>query len=365
MIIGVDGGALSISDERLKLGVYWVNVNLLRALGKLDKKNSYVIYSFIPIDRELMKSFGPRMENKVLRPARGWFSLRLPLELSMHPVDLFLGISQAIPTSSSRNIGIIYDLGFLHHPDAYPGSHNKLKQQTDAVVRKADAIIAISHAVKTDVEERYGLGDKKIRVAYPGVDKTFTSTGKRFIGRHPYFLFVGALKPGKNVPTLINGFAEFLRKQKKNYDLYLLGGEFWKDERIDSEIVRLGLNSRILKLGFVPDSQLASYYRGAVSFVSPSLYEGFCLPAIEAMACGCPVLGSTDGAMPEIVGNAGILIDPMDIEAMVNAMNSLAGNEKLRKSYRRKGIIRAKQYSWDLFGKTIYRLIHDFETQSS
>ena len=97
MNIGVDAGALSISDERLKLGVYWVNVNLLRELRKIDTKNTYFLYSFAPIDRKLMVDLGPRMINRVLTPQRGWFSLRLPLELAVHPVDVFLGLSQGIP----------------------------------------------------------------------------------------------------------------------------------------------------------------------------------------------------------------------------------------------------------------------------
>src|SRR3989344_1942694 len=103
MKIGVDAGALSIRDERLKLGVYWVNVNLLRELGKIDRKNTYYLYSFTPIDPELMESFGSRMVNKMLQPKVGWFSLRLPLELKLHPVDVFLGLSQAVPQSGARN----------------------------------------------------------------------------------------------------------------------------------------------------------------------------------------------------------------------------------------------------------------------
>src|SRR3972149_3375119 len=137
MKIGVDGGALSITDDRLKVGVYRVVYNLLRELGKINTENTYYIYSFIPIEREVMKQFGPRMINKVLRPQKGWFSLRLPLELSLNPVDLFLGTSQAVPSSTSHNIGFIYDLGFLYYPDAYPGSYEKLKKQTRELVRKS------------------------------------------------------------------------------------------------------------------------------------------------------------------------------------------------------------------------------------
>src|SRR5512135_3099950 len=111
MKIGVDAGTLSITDERLKVGVYKVVCNLLRFLGKADKENTYLLYSFDPIDRGVMKQFGARMENRVLHPKRGWSTIRLPLELRMKPVDLFLGLAQTIPSTSKRNIGFVYDVG--------------------------------------------------------------------------------------------------------------------------------------------------------------------------------------------------------------------------------------------------------------
>lgn len=364
MLIGVDGGALSITDERLKLGVYWLNVNLLRVLGRLDKKNSYIIYSFLPIDQKLMRSFGPRMKNRVLTPSQGWFSLRLPLELTIHPVDLFLGLSQALPSGTFRSIGIIYDLGFLHHPEAYQNSYSKLKKQTEVLAKKSDKIVTISETVKKDVLEKYKCNTDKVTVAYPGLDEKFEKHGPSFIGRHPYFLFVGALKPGKNVPTLINGFAEFLRQQKKKYDLYLIGGEYWKDEEIDRAILRLDLGQRIQKFGFVTNDKLATYYRGALALVSPSLYEGFGLPPVEAMGCGCPVIGSTSGAMPEVIGDDGILVDPLDVDALAGALEQMT-KENVRKSYIRKGIIRAKHYSWDKFAKKVYDCIHELGNKTS
>ena len=358
MKIGVDGGALSITDDRLKVGVYRVVYNLLRELGKINTENTYYIYSFIPIDREVMQAFGPRMINKVLRPQKGWFSLRLPLELSLNPVDLFLGTSQAVSSSTSHNIGFIYDLGFLYYPDAYPGSYEKLKKQTEHLVRKSHRIIAISHSAKSDIEKELGLPGENITVAYPGVDSRFTKEGKTFKGKHPYFLFVGALKPGKNVPSLVKAFAEFLQKEKKVYDLYLIGGNFWNDPKIEKEIHAYKLEERVKKLGFVLDEDLPSYYRGAVAYVSPSYYEGFCLPLVEAFACGCPVIGSTKGAMPEIIGDAGIVVGPTDTEALEQAMHDMAYNAKKRKEYVAKGLHQAQKYSWNSFAKAILREIN-------
>lgn len=365
MKIGVDAGALGVTDERLRLGVYWVNVNLLRQLAKLDVTNTYCLYSFAPIDREVMESFGTRMENKVLLPQQGWAVIRLPLELKINPVDVFLGLSQNIPRSKSYNIGFIYDLGYLRHPEAYQGSQIKLSQNTDNLVDCSSHIITISQIVKDDVASRYNLNPKKITVAYPGVDETFCPSGTTHKGENPYFLFVGALKPGKNVPFLLRGFAEFLRVQKTLYDLYLVGGDYWKDEKIDEEIKRLGIASRVRKLGYVPDGELASYYRGATAFVSPSLYEGFCLPAVEAMACGCPVIGSTEGAFPEVVGDVGILIDPLDVEALVGALKSVTSDRVMRKRFRTRGPVRANKFSWNAFARRVYDAIQSAPTQAA
>ena len=361
MNIGVDAGALSISDERLKLGVYWVNVNLLRELGEIDKTNTYFLYSFTPIAREVMESFGPRMINTVLAPQMGWAAIRLPLELKLHPVDLFLGLSQFIPPSKSYNIGFIYDLGFLRHPEAYPDSQIKLAQITDNLVDRSNQIITISRAVKDDVVGRYSLEPKKVTMAYPGVNETFTPKGPAHEAEHPYFLFVGALKPGKNIPFLLRGFARFLTMQKNAFDLYLVGGEYWKDPDIQKEIEELHLVSRVQKLGFVPDTQLAGYYRGALAFVSPSLYEGFCLPAVEAMACGCPVVGSTEGAFPEVVGDGGILVDPYDSKALTAAMEVMANDKIKRFSYVKKGLQRSRKYSWKTFASRVHDAIQKHE----
>lgn len=357
MIIGIDAGALAIADERLKLGVYWVNVNLLRELGKIDKVNTYYLYTFAPIDPELMKSFGPRMENKVLLPAQGWATIRLPLELKLHPVDVFLGLSQFMPPSRARNIGFVYDLGFLRHPEAYPDSQIKLAQNTDNLVDRSQKIITISRIVRDDVVSRYSLKSDKVSVAYPGVAESFTPSGTKHVGENPYFLFVGALKPGKNIPFLLRGFAKFMDSPNKPIDLYLIGGEYWKDPRIDDEIKALGLTARVKKLGFVADSDIASYYRGAVAFVSPSLYEGFCLPAVEAMACSCPVIGSTEGAFPEVVGEGGILVDPHEVKELTAALRVMVTDRVKRISYVKKGLTRAKKYSWKAFAAKVFDVI--------
>jgi glycosyltransferase involved in cell wall biosynthesis len=342
MIIGVDAGALSIRDERLKVGVWRVTYNLLRELGKIDIRNEYRLYTFLPIDREVMSVFGPRMKNVVVRPSLAWSTIQLPIELRRHPVDVFLGLSQMLPRSTSRNIGFIYDLGFIRNPDAYPGSLKKLISQTSQLVERADDIVAISQSTKKDIIEHYKIEKKNVSVAYPGVDGRFTTRGDKHKNRNPYILSVGSLKRGKNVPMALRIFKKFMQISKKQYDFLIIGGDYWNDPDIQHE--RTG---HVKFMGFVPDEELPSYYRGAEALLVTSLWEGFCLPAIEAMACGCPVVYGKVGSLPEIVGNAGSAYN--DEQAAVVALTRLQRTVS--------GIRRSKGFTWGNFAVKIYDLI--------
>lgn len=357
MIIGVDAGMLSQGDQHLKTGVYRVAVNLLRELGRIDTTNTYRLYSFAPIDKEVLRSFGPMMKNVVLTPMRGWFTVRLPLELYIHPVDVFLGFAQALPRCRGRKIGFVYDLGFLRFPSGYPASSDRLTRLTNELIARADHIVTISQASKQDIVEEYHVRKNIITVIPLGADHTFTPHGNTVKRKHPYFLFVGVLKPGKNIPFLINAFGLFLARQKNIYDLLLIGGDDWLDPDIDRTIKKLNLERRVQRLGFVDDKELPAYYRGATAFVSPSLIEGFCLPAVEAMASGCPVMVSDIPVMKEIVGNAGIFIDPTDTDECARALQSVLVSDRRRK-LRSLGFSRAKMFSWKKSAEIVHALLY-------
>lgn len=349
MIIGVDAGALSITDERLRVGVWRVTYNLLRVLSKIDKKNEYRLYSFIPLDRGVMSAFGPRMKNVVVRPTFAWSTIQLPIELRRHPINVFLGLSQMIPYSTSYNIGFIYDLGFLRYPDAYPGSVNRLKNQTRLLVNRSDHIVAISEVTKKDIEAEYKENAQNITVAYPGVDTRFSVRGAKHTEKNPYVLFVGSLKRGKNVPFALHVFKKFLATSKKPFDFVMVGGNYWEDPDIHKTIKKLGLTKRVKHTGFVPDRDLPSYYRGARALLITSLWEGFCLPAAEAMACGCPVIFAKAGSLPEIVGKAGTGFEQGNEKSAVRALQSVHSGAR--------GLRRSALFSWSRFAKDVYRII--------
>ena len=357
MIVGVDTGCLGVRDKRLKAGVYQVAFNLLKELGKLDKKNKYRLYSFYPIDKKVMRVVGERMKNFVLKPEKGWFTIRLPLELKLNPVDIFLGFSQALPHSSSHNILWVHDLAFEYYPEFYSKSLKKLKKNTKIALDRTDEIFSISESTKQDLIKFYQVPRNKIKVSYLGINKGFAPKGEKFKLDLPYFLFVGSLKKKKNIPLILKGFKFFLKKSSVKFKLVLVGGDFWFDQEISKAIKKLGLEKKVLTTGFVKDQDLPKFYRGAVAFVSPSLYEGFGLTHLEAMACGTPVIAGNTSSMPEVIGKAGILVNPKSEREIAKAMLKIASNEKLRNDLIKRGLVRAKKFSWQKSATQILKLI--------
>jgi glycosyltransferase involved in cell wall biosynthesis len=357
MIIGVDAGALSVRDDRLRVGVYRVTLNLLRELGKIDKTNEYRLYTFLPISPAQMKEFGPRMKNVVVRPVIGWSMIQIPIELRRHPVDVFLGLSQMIPFSSARNIGFVYDLGFLRYPGAYPGSRARLEMQTKQLMKRSDHIVTISKSAQADILSTYGIDKKRITVDYPGIDRRFTIRGPKHEEKRPYILYVGALKRGKNIPFAIRAFKKFLDGSKKPYDFLLVGGDYWADTTIPQMIEELGVWDRVKLAGFIADATLPSYYRGASALFLTSLWEGFCLTATEAMKSGCPIVYARTGSLPEIIGDAGMVYAKGNETDAAGALAKITGSSALRKKLAGFGIQRSKQFAWRAFAQNVYRIV--------
>lgn len=354
MIIGVDAGCLGIKDERLKVGVYQVVLNLLSQLGKIDKKNTYRLYSFNPIEPKILREFGNQMENVVLRPTIGWMQARLPVEFLSRKPDVFLALGQAMPFFHPfKTIGFVYDLAFEFYPDCYPDSLVKLKRNTKYLVKIADYLVTISKSSKKDIVQLYNVPEQKIKVFYPGVSSIFTPSGKKYSLDAPYFLFVGALKRLKNIPFIIKGFVKFLAQSKQDFYLVIVGGDLWFDPKISK------INPKIKFLGYVPEKELPALYRGAIAFISPSLYEGFGMTLLEAMACGCPVITANRGSMPEIVGGVGMLVGPTNEDELAKAMIKISTSESLRSLISKKGLKQSRQFSWEKFAQGILGVISE------
>jgi glycosyltransferase involved in cell wall biosynthesis len=358
MVIGVDGGALSIRDERLQVGVYKITKRFLEYLPAI--KHDFRVYTFQPVgetDRYLFKN---NIHERVLRPSIGWHTIRLPLELMVHKPDIFLGLSQMVPSSWTHNIGFIYDLGFFQNPEHYPGSFRKLQKHTDYLVKNSSSIITISESVKNDIRKRYQIDSEIISVCYPGIDPLFFQKSTRNSSTLPYFLAVGAMKPGKNIPSILEAFSMFLKETDKKFKLILVGGDYWPDKKIDDTIVKYRLQAWVQKVGYISDTQLQTYYRQASAYIALGEHEGFSLPTAEAMASGVPVIVANSGALPETSRGCGAIVDPNNIPDVARAMNWVLRPEVSRKmstSARKYAAL----YTWEGFTEGILNVIHSNE----
>lgn len=289
--------------------------------------------------------------------ARLWYRLRLPLPIEswtgplalFHATDFFLPPVRSI----TYTIVTIHDLSFVRLPETVmPGMANHLNQWVPRSVQRADHVIAVSEATRQDLIELYQTPPEKISVLYHGVtpdfkpvtqaDKLAEVRRKYHLGQHPFILSVGTLQPRKNYRRLVQAFASL----DPALALVIVGSKGWNYADIFAEITRHGLAERVHVLGFVADSDLPALYSAASLFVYPSLYEGFGLPILEAMACGTPVVASNQSALPEVVGEAGLLVDPKDIEAMAAAMARVLGDTSLRQTLVEAGPARAAQFTW-------------------
>lgn len=357
MIIGVDAACLGVTDDGLKAGVYYVAYHLLSSLVDLDDQNTYYLYSFSPIKKSILKQFPKKSKNIIVRPSKGWLHIALPLRFFKDKPDVFLALSQAMPFYHPfKTIGFIHGLDFL--PKFHESRSKKLKENSEFLISNADKLITTSEFLGKTIGENY---HKKNTILSLGIDIVFFRKAKRHTTAIPYFLFVGTLKPSKNIPALLKSFSLFLQQTKGEYRLLLIGSNFWLDKEILYIISRLKLTNAVEFIPFIENKNLVEYYVGAEALLMPSLYEGFGLPLVEAMAAGCPVIASNVGAIPEVVGDAALLADPMNYKKFAKYMQEVVTNTKLRKDLIRKGRKQAQKYSWEKFARQVLDIIESYE----
>jgi glycosyltransferase involved in cell wall biosynthesis len=365
MIIAVDAGCLGVLDERLKVGVYNFASNILIELSKIDTENTYLLYSFHPIDSELLKKLGPNMKNIIVRPMKGWLRVWLPIRMISDRVNVFLALGQAVPPRMSptiQTIGVIYDLAFEKYKEEYGDAYSRLHINTQYVIKKSKHILTISETVKKEIHKMYKTPLSNISVVSLGVRKFVKRKDLKSLPKGKYFLYVGSLKKIKNIPVLLQAFEKFSLSTKSEVELILAGGNKWKDSNIDKVLNKMSDETieKISFRGYADDSEINSLYKNAIAFVSPSLDEGFGLPFLEAMSEGCTVIGSEAGAIPEVVGTAGILVNPTDVEALARAMTDVYKSPDLKAKLSKKGLERSRNYSWIDGAKTVHTRIQKY-----
>jgi len=219
-------------------------------------------------------------------------------------------------------------------------------------IRKATGIIAVSQSTKDDLIQHLGIPDERISVVYEGIDHSLFQPVSHRIYNYPYILFVGSEQPRKNFTTLLKAFSQLKSEPKfKELKLVKVGSAGGQETDFRNQTIgvveSLNLSREIVFTDFVPEADLPAYYSGAEVFVLPSLYEGFGFPILEAMACGCPVVTSNTSSLPEVVGEAGTMVDPYDTDSLAQAMRQVLTDSELRDNMIRKGLAQAKKFTWE------------------
>jgi glycosyltransferase involved in cell wall biosynthesis len=271
-------------------------------------------------------------------------------------------------TNKVPKIVTIHDLTPLILPETH-GTRFRLwwrwKFTLKLVKNRIDHVIAVSESTKNDCINYLDIPKEKITVIHNAVDDIFkplidkqkieNHLKKEYNIDHPFILFVGTLEGRKNVPQLINAFYE-VKKMGLNHKLILVGMKGWKSEPIFEAIEKLGLKDEIIFPGYIPTSDLVKLYNVADVFVYPSLYEGFGLPPLEAMSCGCPVITSNTSSLPEVVGDAGILVDPHDTDGLAKAIYEVLSDNELRNQLVENSLERAKMFSWEKVAQETWKV---------
>jgi glycosyltransferase involved in cell wall biosynthesis len=334
--------------------------NLLRELARQDDDAEYVLIC-PPADVEYLATLGPRFHPIVDRSSN--YSVQeqfsIPRALARARVDLFHAPHYVVSPFITRPFVVtIHDCIHLRFPQYLPGRaalhYARVMMRMSA--RRSRKVLTVSEASKNDILHYLGVPAEKVEVIYNALDERIAlvptpedvdRVRQRFLLTSPFILYAGNIKPHKNVDRLIEAFSIMRKRGLQDVKLLIIGDEISKYPTLRRLVHRFQLHQHVRFLGFVPDATLAVLYRLASVFVFPSLYEGFGLPPLEAMASGTPVVTSNISSLPEVVGDAALLIDPMDAWAIADATSRVLHEPGLRADLVRRGFERVKAFSWE------------------
>lgn len=333
-------------------------VELVRNLAAIDHENEYELACLFADGPQRIGVDQDNFCYRVLQPRSRMVSMLTSLPWAMLRSDAQVWHATYVPPPFSPR-GYIFTLvcsSMIEHPEFYPPLvRARLVALTRRAIAKADLIICISDHIRQVLKERFHVADERMVVCLLGVSEAFLPfdpaqsaafVRARYGIEGPYFLFSGRWEPRKNIANIVRAFARFRAESPHDLKLVFTGERTWAAAQTDALIAQLGLSEHVLDLGKSPVAELPMLYAGATALVYPSLWEGFGLPIVEAMAAGLPVITSNNSSMAEIGSSAARLVDPRVVDEIAAAMVDIAGDAALRQTLRTRGLARARLFSW-------------------
>ncbi len=367
MLIGIDASRAVIAQ---RTGTETYSLHLIRALLQLGSGHRFRLYingranlsspyAALVRGRTNLSSSYTEVEIRAIPFPRLWTHLRLSAEMALKPPDVLFVPAHVIPLlHPAASVVTVHDLGYLHYPESHRAWDRRyLDWSTRWSARQAAAVLVDSAATGRDLAQAYSISPAKIHVVYLGRDEglrrvddpdLLARTRARYNLGERYLLYVGTLQPRKNLVRVVEAFARLAgRPELAGVQLVLAGKKGWSYDALFARVSQLGLDGRVTFPGYVPDADLPALLSGALAFVYPSLYEGFGIPVLEAGACGVPVITSNTSSLPEVAGDAAILVDPHDVDAIAEAMYRIITDEGLRAELAQRGLENVKRFSWE------------------
>jgi glycosyltransferase involved in cell wall biosynthesis len=374
MKIGID--ARLVFYHQAGIGQYIIR--LVESLARIDSEDQFILFHIWKDRKTIVQNANFKRETLWTPSHHRFETITVSVEFARSKIDV-LHNPDFIPPAYTRfpSVITVHDLAFLRDPGYLTRDSARYYGQVDVAARRANHIIAVSESTKRDLINLLGVSEEKITVIYEAAHSRFvpvtdTEVLSRARARRAlptdFILFVSTIEPRKNLATLLHAFRRLRDNYKSRAMLAIVGHEGSGIEKIRSIVKELNLEDIVCFLSDITDEELVLLYNAAKLFVLPSLYEGFGLPPLEAMACGTPVIVSNVSSLPEVVGDAGLLIDPEDVEGLTVAMWRALTDEKLRRELREKGCKRAQTFSWERAARetlNVYRRVAESATQKA
>jgi len=374
MYVGLDG--LPLTSPLTGVGHY--TLELSRALALMAPADKFELVAYKPFTdvalREIELNSPANVRASNARRYQKWWAIGLPRYVRKARLDLFHGTNYEVPLwNTQRNVLTIHDLSILLHPDKHRQDlARRARRRLPVMVRSASAILAPTEQIKREICENLSVDPKCVFVTPEAPRNTFrplaqqeTFQAKRRLGiENDFILFVGTIEPRKNLLTLLGAFDEILCKTSYRPQLVIAGSQGWLIEELSSFINNSNWGDRLRLTGYLCDEDLCALYSACSVFVYPSVYEGFGLPPLEAMACGAPVIVSDISVFHETLGDAACFFDPNDAVALAQSIVNMFEDEQRRRLYASAGQARARRFSWETTARLTLDVYHRLLNQN-